>query len=181
MPYHPMMRSSKVCERETPTSTDGGVHRQCWAVTVDDELAGLVVRKDESHAEACTRHIVPKILKICTFKVKLKFRGEKLGELLLKQILWFAFKNSYDLVYLTTFSDQIFLIQILEYFGFQKTGVNSFQEEIYEKPLLRARLRPHERPTSSNLHETTTPFCCAAPGPRVLCPYQRRISQHAFS
>jgi len=36
-------------------------------------------------------------------KVKLKFRGEKLGELLLKQILWFAFKNSYDLVYLTTF------------------------------------------------------------------------------
>ena len=47
-----------------------------------------------------------KILKVCTFKVKPKFRGEKLGELLLKQILWFTQKNAFDLVYLTTFENQ---------------------------------------------------------------------------
>ncbi len=83
-----------------------GEHRPCWVATIDNELAGLVVRKEETHAEACTKYPGPKILKVCTFKVKPKFRGEKLGELLLKQVVWFAQKNSFDLVYLTTFSDQ---------------------------------------------------------------------------
>jgi ribosomal protein S18 acetylase RimI-like enzyme len=67
-------------------------HRPCWAATIDNELAGLVVRKEESHAEAKTKYPGPKILKVCTFKVKPKYRGEKLGELLLKQVLWFAQK-----------------------------------------------------------------------------------------
>lgn len=144
-------------------------HRQCWAATVDDELVGLVVRKDESHAEACTRHIGPKILKICTFTVKQKFRGERLGELLLKQILWFASKNSYDLVYLTTFSDQIFLIQVIEYFGFQKTGVNSFQEEIYEKPLSRARLEAAPGDDIFELARNNYPRFVARPPACAFC------------
>jgi ribosomal protein S18 acetylase RimI-like enzyme len=115
-------------------------HRPCWVVTIDDELAGLVVRKEESHAEAMTKHAGPKILKVCTFKVKPKYRGEKLGELLLKQVLWFAQRNQFDLVYLTTFSEQTALIAVLLYYGFEKTGPNSLGEEIYEKPLYRDRL-----------------------------------------
>jgi hypothetical protein len=67
-------------------------HRPCWAATIDNELAGLVVRKEESHTEAKTKYPGPKILKVCTFKAKPKYRGEKLGELLLKQVLWFAQK-----------------------------------------------------------------------------------------
>ena len=73
-------------------------HRTCWVVSIDGKIAGLVVRKEETHAQAGTRHPGPKILKVCTFKVKPQFRGEKLGELLLKQILWFAQKNAFDLV-----------------------------------------------------------------------------------
>ena len=117
-------------------------HRPCWAVTIDDELAGLVVRKEETYADARTKHPGPKILKVCTFKVKPKYRGEKLGELLLKQVIRFAQKNAFDLVYLTTFSDQKVLISVLEYYGFEKTGVNNLGEEIYEKPLSRERIRP---------------------------------------
>jgi hypothetical protein len=109
-------------------------------VTIDNELAGLVVRKEESHAEAMTKHVGSKILKICTFKVKPKYRGEKIGELLLKQVLWFAQINQFDLVYLTTFSEQTALIAVLLYYGFEKTGTNSLGEEIYEKPLYRDRL-----------------------------------------
>jgi ribosomal protein S18 acetylase RimI-like enzyme/rRNA-processing protein FCF1 len=120
----------------------GHDHRQCWAATIDSELAGLVVRKEETHAEARTKYPGPKILKICTFKVKPKFRGEKLGELLLKQVLWFAQKNAFDLVYLTTFDDQKVLISVLKYFGFEKTGINDRGEDIYEKPLPRERLIP---------------------------------------
>jgi ribosomal protein S18 acetylase RimI-like enzyme len=117
-------------------------HRPCWAATVDDELAGLVVRKEENHAEAKTKYPGTKILKICTFKVKPKYRGEKLGELLLKQVLWFAQRNCFDVVYLTTFSDQKVLISVLIYYGFEKTGVNELGEEIYEKPLCRDRIHP---------------------------------------
>jgi ribosomal protein S18 acetylase RimI-like enzyme len=54
-------------------------HRPCWVVTIEGELAGLVVRKIESHAEAGTKHHGPKILKLCTFKVKPKFRGQNLA------------------------------------------------------------------------------------------------------
>jgi ribosomal protein S18 acetylase RimI-like enzyme len=115
-------------------------HRQCWIASVDDELAGLVVRKEETHTEARTKYHGPKILKVCTFKVKPKYRGEKLGELLLKQVLWFAQKNAFDLVYLTTFGDQHVLISVLTYYGFERTGTNALGEKIYEKPLGRARL-----------------------------------------
>jgi predicted GNAT family N-acyltransferase len=115
-------------------------HRQCWVATIDGELAGLVVRKDENHTDAETTNIGPKILKVCTFKVKPKFRGEKLGELLLKQILWFCQKNKYDLVYLTTFPNQIFLTRILEYFGFFMTYQSKTGEHVYEKTLSQARL-----------------------------------------
>jgi GNAT superfamily N-acetyltransferase len=117
-------------------------HRPCWVVSIDGEIAGLVVRKEETHAQAGTLHRGPKILKVCTFKVKPKFRGEKLGELLLKQILWFAQRNAFDLVYLTTFDDQTVLIDVLEYYGFVMTGRNGLGEQVYEKALVRDQLVP---------------------------------------
>jgi GNAT superfamily N-acetyltransferase len=144
-------------------------HRQCWVATIEGEIAGLVVRKDESHAEAGTHHIGPKILKVCTFKVKPRFRGEKLGELLLKQILWFSQKNSYDLVYLTTFRDQTVLIQVLEYFGFQMTGTNSMGEQIYEKPLPRGRLIPDAGSDLFDLARTNYPRFVARPPAKAYC------------
>src|SRR5258708_11123191 len=79
---------------------------------------------------------------MCTFKVKPKYRGEKLGELLLKQVLWFAQKNAFDLIYLTTFGDQTVLISVLLYYGFEKTGKNALGEDVYEKRLSRDRVEP---------------------------------------
>jgi hypothetical protein len=71
-----------------------------------------VIRKDETHLEAETENIGPKILKICTFKVGEKYQGEKFGELLLKQVLWFAQHNKYDLAYVTVYPKQAFLIDL---------------------------------------------------------------------
>jgi ribosomal protein S18 acetylase RimI-like enzyme/rRNA-processing protein FCF1 len=119
-------------------------HRACWVATIDGELAGIVVRKEETHAEAKTKHAGTKILKICTFKVKPKFRGEKLGELLLKQILWYAEKNAFDVVYLTTFDEQQVLIRVLEYYGFERTATSASGEHTYEKPLPKELLVPEE-------------------------------------
>lgn len=144
-------------------------HRECWVATIDGDLAGLVVRKEETHAEAQTVHPGPKILKVCTFKVKPKFRGEKLGELLLKQILWFAQKNQFDLVYLTTFEDQRVLIDVLTYYGFAMTGTNDLGEQTYEKPLPRTLLAPDAGANLFDLARTNYPRFVARPPASVFC------------
>jgi predicted GNAT family N-acyltransferase len=144
-------------------------HRPCWVVSIDGEIAGLVVRKEETHAEAKTRHSGPKILKVCTFKVKPKFRGEKLGELLLKQILWFAQRNAFDLVYLTTFDDQTVLIDVLQYYGFAMTGTNDRGEGIYEKALSREQLAPATNDDLFNLARLNYPRFTARSPARAFC------------
>jgi len=108
-------------------------HRQCWVLELDGDIAGITIRKDETHAEAGTKHVGSKILKICTFKVRDEFQGEKFGELLLKQVLWFAQHNKYDLAYVTVFSKQAFLINLFSYYGFEHTKTRSNGELMLEK------------------------------------------------
>jgi ribosomal protein S18 acetylase RimI-like enzyme len=119
--------------------------RTCWCLEIGDEIAGIVIRKDaEPRAETDATLPGEKILKISTFKVKEEFRGEKFGEHLLKQVLWYAQKNDYDLVYLTAYeNDQEVLADLLQQFGFiatakkQKTG-----EQIFEKRMIRGPAAP---------------------------------------
>ena len=115
-------------------------HRDCWVLEVDGEVAGLIIRKDEDHEQANTRHPGPKILKVCTFKVREEFQGEKFGELLLKQVLWHAQHNGYDLIYLTAFPKHGFLIALLKYYGFEETKMLPNGEVVLEKPLLKGPL-----------------------------------------
>jgi len=148
-------------------------HRPCWVATINDELAGIVVRKAETASEATTRYSGNKILKICTFKVKPKFRGEKLGELLLKQTLWFAQKNAFDLVYLTTFPDQVTLVGVLNYFGFDHTHDNAMGEQVYEKRLSSARLVPADGDNLFDLARTQYPrFVGREPAEAFCVPIQ---------
>lgn len=107
-------------------------HRDCWVV-FDEGIAGLIVRKDEVGKDTDAITKAPKILKICTFKVKTEKRGAKLGELLLRKLFWFAQRNAYDLTYLTVYEKQSALIDLLEYYGFTQTGNNKNGEIIYEK------------------------------------------------
>ena len=114
--------------------------RDCWVLEVNNDVAGLVIRKDESHQEAGTRHRGPKILKICTFKVQDEFHGEKFGELLLKQVLWFTQHNKYDLAYATAFPKHEFLIDLLIYYSFEKASAAANGEIVLEKALLKGPL-----------------------------------------
>jgi hypothetical protein len=139
--------------------------RKCWVVLDNGDLAGLIVRKEEKVGK--TDAILPgeKILKLCTFKVRPENRGIKLGELLLKQALWFAQANKYDVVYLTTFSGQVVLIELLEYFGFQHTGTNSSGELMYEKALSPDPLpTPAAGITFFDAARMAYPRFCAGPG-----------------
>ncbi len=114
-------------------------HRKCWVV-FDEGIAGIVVRKDEFAGKTDAKIPAEKILKICTFKVRPEKRGIKLGELLLKQVFWFAQSNAYDLVYVTTFPTQQALIDLLEYYGFENTHTNDRGEFVYEKRFSQAKL-----------------------------------------
>ena len=109
--------------------------RKCWIITRSggDGIAGILVRKDENRADTYATISGDKILKICTFKVGPENRGIKLGELLLKQVLWFAQGNGYDVAYLTTYPKQNALIELLEYYGFQQTVERENGELVYEK------------------------------------------------
>ncbi len=106
-------------------------HRHCWTINFDNEIAGIVIRKDESFEELLRTiptanesfHKIPdKILKICTFKINEKYKGEKFGEQLLKQTLWWAHKNSYELVYLTVYPKHKSLVDLLFQYGFENIG-----------------------------------------------------------
>lgn len=108
-------------------------HRSCWVVYDGDMLAGLVVIKNETSEDTDALTPAEKVLKVCTFKVSPDKRGVKLGELLLKQVLWYSQSNSYDLAYLTTYEDQVALMDLLEFYGFRKTGENQNGEFLYER------------------------------------------------
>ncbi len=110
--------------------------RPCWVVYDNEEIAGLIVHKEEDSSNTDATLKGKKILKICTFKVNPEKRGVKLGELLLKQALWYAQKNNYNLVYLTAYEEQSELLSLLEYYGFLVTTTKNNGELIVEKRLL---------------------------------------------
>lgn len=110
-------------------------HRSCWVVRLEGKLAGLVIRKEESQSEASCVGTANKILKICTFKMSPEFQGEKFGEQLLKQILWWAQRNGIELVYLTAYSKQEVLIDLLFTYGFAVTGELENGERILERQI----------------------------------------------
>jgi predicted nucleic acid-binding protein len=138
--------------------------RPCWIIE-DGGLAGIVVRKDETPPKTDATTNAEKILKICTFKVSPDKRGVKLGELFLKKIFWFAQANRYDLVYVTTYSDQASLIDLLEFYGFKHTASKTDGELIYEKTFSTAPL-PSE-PSVSNFDLDRLNYPRFVTGPNV--------------
>ena len=96
----------------------------------------MVIYKTENHVEAQTVHAGPRILKVCTLKMKDEYHGEKFGEQLLKKILWYAQGNRFDLVYLSVFPRHELLIALLQTFGFQTTLQRDNGELVMERVML---------------------------------------------
>lgn len=98
--------------------------RRCWVVRDNEAIAGLVIYKRERPDETDIPLSNADALKLCTFKVADAHRGGRLGELFLRQALWFCHDNRIGTVYLTAFDKQSSLIDLLEYYGFRKVGQN---------------------------------------------------------
>ncbi len=110
-------------------------HRKCWRLTVEGETAGILIWKNEERSDTAATLAGDKILKICTFKISDRYLGEKFGEHLLKQVLWFAQRNCYQVAYVTVYPRHIMLISLLEEFGFRQTlgDVDLGEELQFEK------------------------------------------------
>lgn len=99
-------------------------HRHAWVIDdmVSKEYSGVCIVKDENPAEI---NIPGRILKICSFKVSNQHRGNRYGELLLRTFFDYCYHNSFESTYITVFPKYVFLIRLLEDFGFRHLGTKS--------------------------------------------------------
>jgi ribosomal protein S18 acetylase RimI-like enzyme len=156
-------------------------HRSCWTVSVNGGLAALLIYKEEDHATARTKVKGTKIFKICTFKISDVFRGEKFGEQLLKQCLWHAQKNGFDVVYLTAYPKQEALIFLLHQFGFEDTGTQENDEHIFEKTMEQRRLDNSANAGPLEFHRKFYPrFLDSPPIGKYCVPIWPRWHQRLF-
>ena len=124
-----------------------GQQRDCWTIEIDGNIVGIVIYKEENKYETDAYQAVEKVLKLCTFKMQPDYRGERFGEQLLKQALWYAYRNDFDTVYLTAFDDQPQLMSLLTQFGFFQTYRNERGESVLEKKISYGRnLKPGGMP-----------------------------------
>lgn len=94
-------------------------HRMTWIVspaTAPTTIAGFCLVK---HEKDDPFGLPGKVLKICTFKVSEKFFGRRYGELLLKPVFDYAWRNEYGWAFVTAFEKQTVLLTLLGDFGFE--------------------------------------------------------------
>jgi ribosomal protein S18 acetylase RimI-like enzyme len=98
------------------------LHRKCWVIEQNGEIAGMIIYKDEDNKEELKALSIPgnRVLKICLFKTDESIKCEKFGEQLLKTAMDFAYRNGYDSTFLTVYPKQAALIKLISRFGFKK-------------------------------------------------------------
>ena len=79
-------------------------------------------------------------LKLCTFKVGEQIRGRKIGELFLKAAFRFATDNRCENIFVHTSPDQVYLLDLLSDFGFEKRGM-------YGTDIMLVKMHPSSAPT----------------------------------
>lgn len=111
-------------------------HRTSWVVMRNSGgYACVCIVKPEKPAEY---GLPGKVLKICTFKVSEDVSGFRIGELLLKTILFYSHENNYDCLYVTSFAKHVHLINLLNTFGFSIID----QETSLGEQILVKRMKP---------------------------------------
>lgn len=102
--------------------------RQAWIIPGRaGTLAAFCVINHEKQPPPGTRG---RVLKLCSFKVADEYSGLRFGELLLKAVFDYAFKNSYEWVFVSAFEKYGKLIDFLEDFGFERSPVRTALGEV---------------------------------------------------
>jgi predicted nucleic acid-binding protein len=159
--------TKKICKQE----------RRCWVIAdSNNAVAGLVIYKDEPASETDIPVPGKKILKLATFKVSEAHRGGRLGELLLRQALWFAYSNGFDSVYVTAFEKQRSLNDLLSYFGFRESGRNARGELV----LVKSWLIDAEHEDAATTHALNYPKLDVGVNKFLIVPIRPEYYQRLF-
>ena len=100
-------------------------HRQCWTLRTNGALSAFTMVKHETPNEAnLERHMAndASVLKICSFKVADEYPGLRYGELLIKSVFNYAYRNHLRYAYVTVFPKHGRVLSFLENFGFRDSG-----------------------------------------------------------
>ena len=109
------------------------------------------------------------------------FRGEKFGEQLLKQCLWFAQSNGYDVVYLTAYADKDDLLHLLQAYGFRITTRQDNGELIVEKVMRKGPLPVDAQTDILDLDRASYPRFADGEGVAKYCvPIQGAYHEKLF-
>lgn len=112
-------------------------HRQSWVVEIGytGAYSGVAIVSEQSPLDFS---VAAPCLKICTFKISLDSTGFKLGELLLRSILEYAYENDFRSLFIETYAKQVSLIHLLGQFGFQQAGTKQADSDelVYTKRFL---------------------------------------------
>lgn len=112
--------------------------RKCWCIeNTNGEVIAICIYKKENEIQLTDNgsNIKGSILKLCTFKVAIEARGQKLGERLLYIAFDYCIKNNLDWVYLhTAGKEQQTLVGLCLDYGFYLLG-KYMQDDVYIKPM----------------------------------------------
>ena len=108
------------------------------ALVFEDEqgLGAFLVTKDENEEIQLKDRVLPHCnrIKISTFKIADRYKGQRIGEGAIGLVLWEWQKSKANEIYLTVFEQkQTELISLISRFGFYKVGTNNDDEAIYLK------------------------------------------------
>lgn len=107
--------------------------RHAWVIFRAGGYSAIGIVKHESSGEHGFKGLV---LKICTFKIGELGEGRGDSELLLRDLLSFAFEKDYDSAYLEILPKQKPLVNLLRKFGFVDTGHRTVRsEQVFQKRL----------------------------------------------
>lgn len=90
--------------------------RRAFRILAGGRVAALAIIKPEPDPEY---DLDGPLLKVCTFKVSANHRGFRYGELLLKAVFDYAFRNRLRSIYVTVYDKHEELVALFESFGFR--------------------------------------------------------------
>ena len=105
--------------------------RKAWVIYENSEIKGICIYKHETEKEY--DFIDYPSLKLCTYKISEKHRGEKLGELLLKKVFLYSQANNFHSCWMTVYGKHGYLIEFIKKFGFIPVGSKQSNELIFKK------------------------------------------------
>ena len=98
-----------------------------------NKLEAICIYKEAKEKDYAVYSLPKKSLKLATFKVDESYRGQKLGELMLKKAFLYSVENKFACCWMTAFPKHEVLIDFIKDFGFDEIGETNLTDKKTKK------------------------------------------------